>query len=161
MAGASLVIHVFRLASIALIPLAIVALSGAIVQTAYVSEESYRLVSLVSTETGVGYSVAEIRVPAEIVVKPPPGVLVESIIDPFTGLEAKVDPGSPVWVPGGFYYIRTRPLSASVGQISFVADMEPAPRLADTALQAAAGVLSLAFSLALWRMGGRLAWRMQ
>ncbi|MEB3859639.1 MAG: hypothetical protein LRS43_00350, partial [Desulfurococcales archaeon] len=90
MAGASLVIHVFRLASIALIPLAIVALSGAIVQTAYVSEESYRLVSLVSTETGVGYSVAEIRVPAEIVVKPPPGVLVESIIDPFTGLEAKV-----------------------------------------------------------------------
>jgi hypothetical protein len=160
MARASIAGHVLRLVSILLVPLSVVSLSGVVVQVAYVDEASYRLVSLISRETGVGYSVSEVRVPVEVTVKPGLGVLVESVVDPYTGLEIPLTLGSPVWLPGGFYYFKTVRPDAGKSNAVIVIDVKPAPRLVDIVAQATAGVLAITASLVLWRVSRRLAWQL-
>ena len=153
MAGRAVAGGLTRIASLILIPISLILLAGSLIQAVFLDEVALRAIALISSDTGAGYSHIEVRAPVNMTFKPPPGVEVISVIDPFNGWEVSPGPGGSVWIPGGLVYIKVR---APADQVSFVVEMEPSPRARDLAFQVLAGAVAGVLSLVLWVIGGSL-----
>ncbi len=153
MAGKAMAGGLARITALILIPVSLTLLAGSLIQAVFLDEVALRAVALISTDTWVGYAKSAIRAPVNMTFKPPPGVDVVSVIDPFNGWEVSPGPDGSVWIPGGLVYIKVR---APADQVSFVVEMEPSPRARDLAFQVLAGAVAGVLSLVLWVLGGSL-----